>query len=83
MDSIEIRETVKGMAVGEEGGVAHLSISWREGSSGRVIAFDIDKKRAGKTAMKVTCLSSLPSTLTPRRTAMEVASLEPWVNVAL
>ena len=61
MHSIEIRETVRGMVVGEETGIAHLSINWRDGGSGRVIAFDIGKKRAGKTAMKVSCARPLTS----------------------
>ena len=33
-------------------GVAYLSIEWRDGGSGRVICFNLDKGHAGATAMK-------------------------------
>jgi hypothetical protein len=32
--------------------VAFLSINWRDGASGRVITYDMDKNKAGRTAMK-------------------------------
>ncbi|KAG1668638.1 hypothetical protein FOA52_002492 [Chlamydomonas sp. UWO 241] len=57
--TLHVREAVRGMVFCEDLPIAYLSINWKDGSSGRIITFDLEKGRAGRTAMKTSAARTL------------------------
>lgn len=47
-----VREPVRSLAIYAPLNLAYISIEWRDGVSGRVICYSLDKGRPGATAMK-------------------------------
>lgn len=49
---LSVREAIQHVVINARLDVAYLSIHWREGASGRVLAYDLLAGKAGRTAMK-------------------------------